>query len=87
MGESDDEPPTKEDIVNETTDVSRCEGKANCHQGQQCLTHNLWIDLSARINSFLDEITLGELIRQNQAQGLALNSANSLNKIELTTID
>lgn len=61
--------------VNESMDVSRCEGRANCHDGKQCLTHNLWVDLSDRIHSFLDEITLGELIRQNkeQARELAVN--------------
>jgi len=32
--------------VNESMDVSRCEGRANCHDGKQCLTHNLWVDLS-----------------------------------------
>ena len=54
--------------VNESMDVSRCEGRANCHDGKQCLTHNLWVDLSERINSFLDNITLGELILQNEEQ-------------------
>ena len=54
--------------VNESMDVSRCEGRANCHDGKQCLTHNLWVDLSERISSFLDNITLGELIQQNAQQ-------------------
>ena len=54
--------------VNESMDVSRCEGRANCHDGKQCLTHNLWVDLSERISSFLDNITLGELTQQNAQQ-------------------
>jgi Rrf2 family transcriptional regulator, iron-sulfur cluster assembly transcription factor len=77
--------------VNESMDVSRCEGRANCHDGQQCLTHNLWIDLSARINSFLDNITIGELIRQNEAQArdraMRAKSPLSAHKIELTPLD
>ena len=79
--------------VNESMDVSRCEGRANCQDGKQCLTHNLWIDLSERIQSFLDNITLGELIRQNaemQAQKKSLHSSESnLNSqnIELRTIN
>ena len=52
--------------VNETIELSRCEGRANCHDGRQCLTHNLWVDLSDRINDFLDNISLGELIEQNK---------------------
>lgn len=77
--------------VNESMDVSRCEGRANCHEGNQCLTHNLWIDLSARINSFLDNITIGELIRQNEEQARQReafeNTQEHFEKIELTTLD
>ncbi len=54
--------------VNETIELSRCDGRANCHDGRQCLTHNLWIDLSGRINDFLSNISLGELIEQNKDQ-------------------
>lgn len=77
--------------VNESMDVSRCEGRANCHDGNQCLTHNLWIDLSARINSFLDNITIGELIRQNEEQArrraAVEEEQDHLGEIELTTLD
>jgi len=73
--------------VNESMDVSRCEGRANCHDGQQCLTHNLWIDLSARINSFLDNITIGELIRQNEEQAKERSARDTAQQIELTPID
>ena len=38
--------------VNESIELSRCDGRANCHDGKQCLTHNLWVDLSLRINEF-----------------------------------
>ena len=54
--------------VNETIELSRCDGRANCRDGKQCLTHNLWVDLSDRINEFLDNISIGELIRQNKQQ-------------------
>ena len=69
--------------VNESMDVSRCEGRANCHDGKQCLTHNLWVDLSERINSFLDNITLGELIQQNEQQKLKANNPVPTEKIEI----
>ncbi len=54
--------------VNESIELSRCDGRANCHDGKQCLTHNLWVDLSTRINDFLDNISIGELIKQNEQQ-------------------
>ncbi len=69
--------------VNESMDVSRCEGRANCHDGKQCLTHNLWVDLSDRINSFLDNITIGELIRQNEEQADAKKKFKESQRIEL----
>jgi Rrf2 family iron-sulfur cluster assembly transcriptional regulator len=48
--------------VNESIDATKCNGKADCHGGEKCLTHNLWQDLSDRISKFLDSITLGELV-------------------------
>lgn len=54
--------------VNESTELSRCDGRANCRGGKQCLTHNLWVDLSHRINDFLGNISIGELIKENQIQ-------------------
>ncbi len=69
--------------VNESMDVSRCEGRANCHDGKQCLTHNLWVDLSERISSFLDNITLGELIQQNKEQTKEKQKLNLQKQIEV----
>lgn len=51
--------------VDEKVDVTRCEGRENCQDGERCLTHDLWTDLSSRIYDFLDTITLGELVRRN----------------------
>ena len=73
--------------VNESMDASRCEGRANCHDGNQCITHNLWMALSDRIHSFLDNITLGELIMQNEQQALERAQRNREPEIELTTIN
>jgi len=74
------------EAVNESMDVTRCEGRANCHDGKQCLTHNLWIDLSDRIYSFLDNITIGELIEQNQKQAEKRLLEKELQNIELSPI-
>ena len=48
--------------VNENINVTKCLGKENCQNGSACLTHSLWEDLSNRIEAFLNEITLAELV-------------------------
>ncbi|NVK23521.1 MAG: Fe-S cluster assembly transcriptional regulator IscR [Gammaproteobacteria bacterium] len=50
--------------VDESVDATKCQGQGNCHNGTVCLTHHLWSDLSERIESFLGEITLGELVKR-----------------------
>lgn len=52
--------------VNENINVTKCLGKANCQQGSECLTHSLWEDLSNRIEAFLNEITLAELVNKQR---------------------
>ncbi len=56
------------DAVSESLDATRCEGKGNCHEGEVCLTHHLWEDLSAQIHRFLSEITLADLVARNDIQ-------------------
>ena len=68
------------DAVDESIDSTKCQQKGDCQQGQKCLTHHLWSDLSDQIHSFLDDITLEQLMlksevletaeRQNTAVGL-----------------
>ena len=54
--------------VNEKIAVTRCLGHGNCQNGQECLTHHLWEDLSHRIESFLDEITLAEIVNKHKVR-------------------
>lgn len=70
------------DAVNESIDATHCGGAGNCQQGQVCLTHYLWCDLSDQIHNFLSGITLASLVarqdvrdvseRQNVEQSLEL---------------
>ncbi|MEA3406159.1 MAG: Rrf2 family transcriptional regulator [Pseudomonadota bacterium] len=53
--------------VDELIDARKCVGKANCHGGDQCLSHELWTDLSDLIDTFLKSITLQTLIDKNHA--------------------
>jgi Rrf2 family iron-sulfur cluster assembly transcriptional regulator len=48
--------------VDENVDLSKCGGRGNCNKEGHCLTHDLWMDLSHRIQSFLDDISLAEMM-------------------------
>ena len=52
------------DAVNESTDVTRCGGKADCLDGHKCIAHDLWCDLSDQIHSFLSSITLQDVLNK-----------------------
>jgi Rrf2 family iron-sulfur cluster assembly transcriptional regulator len=57
--------------VNENVDATKCQGKGNCQGGEQCLTHSLWEGLSERIEGFLKNITLAELVAKNDVQAVS----------------
>lgn len=57
--------------VDESIDATRCQGKGDCQDGNQCLTHSLWIELSNRISSFLHGISLAELVEEQQVKKVA----------------
>jgi Rrf2 family iron-sulfur cluster assembly transcriptional regulator len=52
--------------VDESVDATKCAGKGDCQGGTRCLTHTLWCDLSSRISDFLNSITLGDLMNDNE---------------------
>lgn len=49
------------DAVNESVDATSCAGGGNCQDGEICLTHHLWQDLSDQIYGFLSGISLADL--------------------------
>jgi Rrf2 family iron-sulfur cluster assembly transcriptional regulator len=57
--------------VDESVDATKCAGKGGCQGGTRCLTHTLWRDLSDRISDFLDNITLGQLMNDNEVLQIA----------------
>lgn len=57
--------------VDEPVDATKCGGEANCQQHQACLTHELWMGLSAQIKEYLQNITLADLLEKNQVQEIA----------------
>ncbi|WP_424141071.1 Fe-S cluster assembly transcriptional regulator IscR [Psychromonas aquatilis] len=68
------------DAVNEVIDATGCKNKADCKNGVTCLTHYLWCDLSDQIHGFLSKISLGDLMRQNDAH-------NKVNKVTEPKVD
>lgn len=57
--------------VDESVDATKCLGQGNCQGGSRCLTHTLWADLSQRIEDFLQNISLAELIEQRDVKSVA----------------
>ena len=52
--------------VDEPIDATQCGGRENCHDDRRCMTHELWASLNDHIFSFLDSVTLAELVRQQK---------------------
>jgi Rrf2 family iron-sulfur cluster assembly transcriptional regulator len=59
------------DAVSESLDTTRCGNKGDCQNGEKCLTHHLWSDLSSQIHQFLSEISLGDLMRKHEIRQVA----------------
>jgi len=56
------------DAVNENYEATACQGKGGCQQGEVCLTHTLWNDLSEQIHGFLSGISLADLVARGEVQ-------------------
>ncbi len=74
--------------VNESIDVTRCQGVGDCQGGETCLTHYLWFDLSDRIDNFLSNISLADLAARQDIQKIserldALSGSGVDNKIRV----
>ncbi len=59
------------DAVNESIDATNCRGKGNCQQGEVCLTHHLWSDLSDQIHHFLSGISLAKLVARRDVKSIS----------------
>ena len=64
--------------VDESVDATRCQGKSDCHGGARCLTHTLWSNLSHRIEDFLTNISLEELVNQEEVRQTALQQSRKV---------
>ncbi len=70
--------------VDEDCRVVDCDGGEDCHSGYQCLTHDLWQELSNEIRGFLDGITLSEILSQESVHDISVRQDKACsNKREL----
>ncbi|WP_017431017.1 Rrf2 family transcriptional regulator [Vreelandella jeotgali] len=60
------------DAVDESVDATRCQGLSDCQQGNTCLTHHLWCELSDQIRRFLEDVTLEQLRSRSDVQQIAI---------------
>jgi len=71
--------------VDEKIDATNCGGKGDCLNGGQCLTHELWCDLSKQIRDFLFDITLGQLVNNREQKEAMLSRLEEQSPSEAPT--
>lgn len=81
--------------VDESINAMQCGGRGDCRDGEMCLTHDLWHNLSNHIEAYLSKVTLAQLLESKhtnhiadcQQQKIASDKtegkANSINTINL----
>lgn len=62
--------------VDESCQVAGCDDSDSCSGDYQCLTHDLWNELSEEIRSFLDGISLAEMMANEKVQQVSLRQDN-----------
>ncbi len=58
--------------VDENMDTTRCGGAHNCQENERCLTHDLWQDLSGQIYTYLNRISLQDMMDRRGVRDVAL---------------
>ncbi|MDD5241220.1 MAG: Fe-S cluster assembly transcriptional regulator IscR [Sulfuricella sp.] len=56
--------------VDEPMDATQCGGLGNCHDEHECMTHELWVNLNAKICEYLSSIKLSHLVAQQRGVGV-----------------
>lgn len=69
------------DAVNENIDATNCGSKGDCKQGEMCLTHHLWQDLSDQIHNFLSGISLADLVSRKDVNQVSRRQADRQNAL------
>jgi len=58
--------------VDEKLDMTKCGGKGNCSNGDKCLSHQLWFDLSCKLYKFLNGIKLDQYVNRPEINELVI---------------
>jgi Rrf2 family iron-sulfur cluster assembly transcriptional regulator len=58
--------------VDEKVDATKCNNQGDCQNGERCLTHDLWTELSDRLYTFLSGITLSQFVNRPGIHELAI---------------
>lgn len=57
--------------VDESIDATQCGGLGNCHDEHECMTHDLWTNLNAKIFEYLASVKLSHLVAQQRGVAVA----------------
>ena len=57
--------------VDEPIDATQCGGKGNCKDDGRCMTHDLWVNLNAKIYEYLNSVTLAALVNNQRSASAA----------------
>jgi len=74
--------------VDEPIDATGCGGKGDCmgEDSGKCMTHDLWASLNAKMIEYLDSISLGRLVDEQLARGVAIDEAPVKRAISTTPV-
>lgn len=68
--------------VDEWVEFTRCSGRGNCREGQRCMTHHLWDQLSDEIFNFLSDISLQDLVTRGHDRDTLLAPHAALGQVD-----
>ena len=73
--------------VDEPLDATKCGGNGDCHGEQHpCITHDLWMGLNEKIHSYLEDISLQQLVDSNSNHTLNVSPITLKKTIKPVTI-
>jgi Rrf2 family transcriptional regulator, iron-sulfur cluster assembly transcription factor len=72
--------------VDEPLDATGCRGLHNCHDGQQCIPHDLWMGLNEKILDYLEGVTLQQLVDGHHKNKTNLSPITMTKKLKLLNV-
>ncbi|AXF85043.1 HTH-type transcriptional regulator IscR [Ephemeroptericola cinctiostellae] len=62
--------------VDEPLDARQCEGREDCFNGHQCMTHELWHTLNQKMFEYLESVNLQNLVNDHNKRQSEHNHAH-----------